>query len=566
MKVTHIIKNNKKLSKECSGVESFLISNEKGDYLWMNSEPQSRYEGWFCSFEKLNNIYRIIENISIEGSSGVDEITNYINRVERKRGDLVETFRLSHDSSVFDYQLNKKRKINIFFDVRESYSSEKYLDYEVESKKDIIFISFNKKIFLAVKSEKGSVFKEKINRHYQYDQDRNSFPFHREVSYGLSLYGKRFTFSVAESKKKALEGVKKRVFSKLPLETTKQIDDVLAKEALSSLLISIKKRKGLFAGLPWFFQFWPRDEAISLKAMSLLKKEESKEVFFRLLKTSFLKRPRGVVNIDAPGWLLKRADCFLPLLSSSEKEVVKRKGKLFIKKASERMVNGFFVNNSNETWMDSLERDGARIEIQAMLLNGYRLLAELSKTKKEKDFYIKKEEEMKKRVRDVFFENSYLYDGYYPKTNFKDFTVRPNIFIAFYIYPELLSKEEWVVCFQKVLDCLWLSWGGLSTIDKNSSNFHWKHTGEDSRSYHQGDSWFFLNNLVAIVLYKTDKKRFKDYIEKIKEASKEELMWMGAVGCHGEVSSAEKLESRGCLNQAWSSAMYLELKQLTGDN
>jgi glycogen debranching enzyme len=34
---------------------------------------------------------------------------------------------------------------------------------------------------------------------------------------------------------------------------------------------------------------------------------------------------------------------------------------------------------------------------------------------------------------------------------------------------------------------------------------------------------------------------------------------MGAVGCHGEVSSAEKLESKGCLNQAWSSAMYIEL-------
>jgi glycogen debranching enzyme len=559
MKVTHIIKNNKKISKECSGIQSFLLSNKKGDYLWMNSEPESRYEGWFCYLEKFSNIYRIIENISIEGSSGVDEIVNYTDRVERRRGDLFETFRLSHNSSVFDYQLNKKRKINVFFDVRESYSSEESLNYEVESKKDIILVSFNKKIFLAIKSEKGSVFKEKINRHYQYDQDRNSSPFHKEVSYGLSLYGKRFIFSVAESKKRALEKVKKRVFSKMPVGERKQIDEVLAREALSSLLISTKKRKGLFAGLPWFFQFWPRDEAISLKALSLLKKEEAKEIFLRLLKTSFSKGPGGVVNIDAPGWLLKRAECFLPLLTPSEKKVVKRKGKILIKKVSERMINGFFVNNANETWMDSLERSGARIEMQAMVLNSYRLLAGLSETKKEKDFYIKKEEEMKKRVRDVFFENGYLYDGYYPKTNFKDFTVRPNIFIAFYIYPDLLSKEEWTSCFQKALDCLWLPWGGLSTIDKNNNNFNWKHTGEDSKSYHQGDSWFFLNNLVAVALHKVDKEQFKSYIEKIKEASKEELMWMGAVGCHGEVSSAEKLESKGCLNQAWSNAMYIEL-------
>jgi glycogen debranching enzyme len=559
MKITHIIKSGKKLSKQGVGVESFLLSNKKGDYLWLNSEPQSRYEGWFCYFDKLKNIYRLIESISIEGSSDVEEIINYSHKIERRRKDLVESFRFSHNSSVFDYQLSKKRKVNIFFDVRESYSSGEFLDYEVEKKKEVTVISFDKKIFLAVKSEKGSVLKEKIIRHYQYDQDRNSHPFQREVVCGLSLYGKRFIFSAGESKKKALEGLKRRIFSDVSLLKGKDVDEYLAKESLSSLLISTKKRKGLIAGLPWFFQFWPRDEAVSLKSIFFLEQEQAKEIFFRLLNSSFQEGPRGVVNIDAPGWLFKRADLFLPLLSSSEKKIIKRKGKLFIKKISERTVNGFFVNNANETWMDTLVRDGARIEIQAMVLNVYRLLAELSSNKKEKDFYLKKERDIKEKVKEKFFENGYLYDGYYPKTNFKDHTVRPNIFIAYYIYPELLSREEWSTCFQKALDCLWLPWGGLSTVDKNNSDFHQKHTGEDSRSYHQGDSWFFLNNLVAVVLYQNNKDKFKDYIEKIRQASKEELMWMGAVGCHGEVSSAEKLESRGCLNQAWSSAMYIEL-------
>jgi glycogen debranching enzyme len=558
MKVNHII-DNKKISKDCSSDDSFLVSNKKGDYLWFGSEPQSRYEGWFCFQEKNNNIYRLIESISIEGSSEVDELIKYSDRVERKRGDVTEKFRLSHNSSVFDYQLNKKRKVNIFFDARESYSSGNSFDYEVEVKKGVTIINFSKKIFLAVKSEKGSVLKEKITRHYQYDQDRNSYPFNREVFYGLSLYGKRFIFSAGESKKKAVDGLKKRVFSDVSCFKEKEADKKLAEESLYSLLVSTKKRKGLFAGLPWFFQFWQRDEAVSLKSLTFLKQEQAKEIFFRLLKSFFSKGPRGVLNIDAPGWLFKRADVFLPSLSSSEKRVVKRKGKLFIKKISERTVNGFFINNPNETWMDTLKRDGARIEIQAMILNVYHLLATLSKEKKEKNFYIKKEKEMKKRVREAFFENNYLYDGYYPETNFKDHTVRPNIFIAYYIYPDLLSEEEWSDCFQKALDCLWLPWGGLSTVDKNSSFFQEKHTGEDSRSYHQGDSWFFLNNLVALVLYRNNKEKFKDYIKKIKEASKEELMWMGAVGCHGEVSSAEKLESRGCLNQAWSSAMYLEM-------
>ncbi len=45
------------------------------------------------------------------------------------------------------------------------------------------------------------------------------------------------------------------------------------------------------------------------------------------------------------------------------------------------------------------------------------------------------------------------------------------------------------------------------------------------------------------------------------EASREEILFMGAVGCHGEVSSASELRSEGCVNQAWSNALYIEAKR-----
>lgn len=106
---------------------------------------------------------------------------------------------------------------------------------------------------------------------------------------------------------------------------------------------------------------------------------------------------------------------------------------------------------------------------------------------------------------------------------------------------------------------MWLNWGGLATIDKNHYLFQKKHTGANDLSYHRGDSWYWLNNLAAIVMYRVNKIKYRSKINKILEASVNDLLWMGAVGCSSEISSAEKQTSDGCLNQAWSNAMLIEL-------
>ena len=106
---------------------------------------------------------------------------------------------------------------------------------------------------------------------------------------------------------------------------------------------------------------------------------------------------------------------------------------------------------------------------------------------------------------------------------------------------------------------LWLEWGGLSTIDKKNNLFFDCHTGEDSRSYHRGDSWFWLNNLAAIQLKKINNKKFNRQIQKIISASTEDILWKGCIGCASELSSAKELSSQGCFSQAWSNAMYMEL-------
>jgi glycogen debranching enzyme len=149
--------------------------------------------------------------------------------------------------------------------------------------------------------------------------------------------------------------------------------------------------------------------------------------------------------------------------------------------------------------------------------------------------------------------------GKYLADGAEDDAIRPNVFIAAYAYPELLSKKEWIACFDQILPRLWLDWGGISTIDVSHPFFVANHTGENSKSYHSGDSWFWLNNLAALVLFAFDKKKYKNYIQHVLKASTQEILYEGVVGHHAELSGASEFKPAGSLVQAWSAAMYVEL-------
>jgi glycogen debranching enzyme len=251
-------------------------------------------------------------------------------------------------------------------------------------------------------------------------------------------------------------------------------------------------------------------------------------------------------NADSIGWLFKRIQDYKKW-DKQELALIKNKLEFSIDKITKNyMKNGLIYSNPLETWMDTEwaydNHSGFRIEIQALFLNMLSFAYKLTKKKK----YKIQEEKMKELVKRIFFNGVYLIDG------FEDWTKRPNVFIAAYIYPGLLSKKEWIVCFKSILKDLWLPWGGLSTIDFENPLFCSKHTGEIPQSYHRGDSWFWLNNLAAIVLHRTDKKVFKNYISKIFKASSNKC---------SELSSASKLSEEGCLYQTWSEAMFVEMKK-----
>ncbi|MFQ5475331.1 MAG: amylo-alpha-1,6-glucosidase, partial [Candidatus Nanoarchaeia archaeon] len=338
--------------------------------------------------------------------------------------------------------------------------------------------------------------------------------------------------------------------------------------------------KGLYAGFPWFHQFWSRDELVSLKAfMDIGDYSFVKQVIFRYLEqirddgrlpNRFPHADLG--SADSIGWLFKRIDDYLNALEKSRclprflsfDELVRIKNRA--EQVAYRILHchsddSLIINKGNETWMDTTvqagnPRDGARLEVQALQLCIYRVMRRLCKITDDKmgmKLAEGFEKELKSAVRKSFWNGSYLKDGV------DDDTIRPNIFIMYYICPDLLTKKEWNNCFDHILPKLWLDWGGLATIDKNSGRFCEETGGTTSSSYHDGDSWFWINNLAALCLKKHSWIRYRKYIDAIKKASVEEILWKGMLGHHSEISSADHLSSHGCFAQAWSAAMLLEL-------
>jgi glycogen debranching enzyme len=333
-----------------------------------------------------------------------------------------------------------------------------------------------------------------------------------------------------------------------------------ALHTLDSFLVR-GKSAGIYAGFPWFYQFWNRDEAVCLKALAAFDEKTALKIFSRRLG-EFETVEFKTLAADEAGWFFDRAGYLIRkglLRGEEKKRLIEALEKTIERELAERTRDGLAFNSPKETWMDSLDRLGARIEIQAMRLMMFCLAKDLSTSPRKKEYYAALESALRRAARGRFWDGALLADGFDPRSGETDWTVRPNIFLAAYVYPKLLDKEEWVKCFKCVLPKLWLEWGGLSTIDINSPEFHATHTGENPASYHNGDSWFYLNDIAAIVMGRIDARRFDYNIKKIFEAGSYDLLWSGICGFAAELSPASRFDSAGSPAQAWSSAAFLEL-------
>jgi glycogen debranching enzyme len=560
---------------------SFVMTNRTGGFCYLNNESTSKYNGVF--FKVQDKTYKAIE--SIESPEPIEGLTNHLWRIERQRKNFSEYYFMPGNHNSLVYETSRIQIIRIVLDIREAYMMQQWGRlYTIEQQKDCIIIRYTKRTDLRENETSGELeyeaflvirgnlsgarqIKEWKKHDYTDDRQRHDAPYERHVFDAIELVTDRIILSfdtdleqaMRESRK--VHGELKRLKIEGQKQTqTKDLARACAEHSLKQLSVT-RPIEGIYAGLPWFFQLWTRDELICAKAMEKLDPGQAKQIIMRYAsnigydgKYTSMFPSSELPAADAAGWLFHRAKSIIQKIGKQERiklaEQLQHIMYLIIKFQTK---DGFHYNNAKETWMDTSfegdDRQGFCIELQAMLLQMYRTMSELTGNPR----YQEAEELLRQKTREKFWDGTTL------KDRLDDDTIRPNVFIAAYFYPELLTKEEWTRCFKNALQRLWLGWGGISTIDTGHRLFQDHYTGADNRSYHRGDSWYYLNNLAALVMQRTEPAVFAEYIKRILNASTEEILWRGASGHHAEVSSARMQGSEGCICQAWSCAMYLEL-------
>lgn len=585
--------NQREMQQEISDPK-IMLTNGSGSYLLLGETPRSRYEGFFFYDQEEGEMYRIIEDIRLGSSYSPEEIIDHSDFIERQHKKVSELFHMPQGKPALVYNLSKDLDIRLTLDMKRSYDNRSYgRFYEIAKEGNAIVVTFTKKtdaredpsegreefrLYLVIYAEDidFSFINHWIERDYDLDRKRGSFPDRRFILDALRLRVKRCVFYAGKDKKRCYREAKKLFRSHTDLRETRkrhhEYDDIKDLEhklalyrAQRSLLGNLVNEDDLFAGQPWFFQFWARDTAYSLPGLQVLGKNKIVE---RLIH-------RHLERIDYQGYIPNRtpasdsesadaigifADRIGRLLGSgyrptkaSRKTMQDRLQHSCYLLTKFKMKDGLAVNKPKETWMDTDfkgdDRSGRRIEIQALRMRLYEVMDELTGGHE----YERLIQDMKKKVRRGFYRKGMLYDA--PD----DPTQRPNIFLAAYFFQRLFKPKEWVEIIDHAIQELWLDWGGFSSISKKHPFFTDTHTGEDIKSYHRGDSWYFINNIAAIVMLRIDRHRYKDFIEKVIDASTKDILWGGVIGHPSELSSAKRQTFEGCLSQTWSSATYLEL-------
>ncbi|MBR9676070.1 hypothetical protein GOV05_03620 [Candidatus Woesearchaeota archaeon] len=587
----------------------FLLTNKKGGYYL--DYPTTLYRGMhILEVQKgIPSLFKTIDTIKI--SNVATQITNKFWCIEKKYGPKTTERFFMHENGLLYEVEDYEGYALLTLDMRRIYDfSVRGHTYEVYEKKDFIIIEYKKhkddskqdleyQKYLVIKTDaKKEEVAKWVKKEFEHDKKRKTkseWFIYEAMRFNIAKNAK-IVFYAADNLERAMnnanylfysgdhlknqrkEHIKKLVRHNIQVSKRIGMAYKLALKSLDDLVISINDQPMIYAGLPWFFQIWTRDEAISLRALMLEKDyEKVKKILFRqlniILKDGRIPSrypPTTLSSADGVGWVFKRIHDFLKLLNVHKKlkKVLSREDLLVIKEKlgdslSKLLVyrtkDGYAVNAAKETWMDTEfqgdTREGVRLEIQCLRLSMYSLMNYLSKMLDDKDYkkYGKLERKLRLDVRRNFLDRYQLKDG------ISDPTLRPNIFLAYYAYPHLLSNKKWEYVFKNASKRLYLDWGGFSTIEKSNPLFCEEYTGADNKSYHRGDSWFFINNLAAICLKRVNYKMFYKVIVKIVEASTNELLTRGVVGASAEVSSAKELRSEGCFSQAWSAATYIEL-------
>jgi len=525
---------------------NFVFLSSNNSFFTLPLRSYSRFFGLFLLHN--NKFIKLIDRIENLDKKGEPEniLLKSPNRVLIDYGGFYEEFTLLNHGII--YRTSKTSKIRVYFDIKDIYDTEEWgRIYEYKIYPDFILLKFNKgdlkvKLYIYGFSEFIENKEKWIKVYYDYDEKRRSPPFERYLYVPFTLVGNEIYI-----------GLKRRIYEISDISYS--IKDLI-KERLSSFI-----HDWISAGYPWYYQEWSRDVLISLKGLYLIGyKRLAKE---KLLEYSSYFLPNGKMknivhdglngNSDSFGWYVKRLFEFRNLFTAEEFAKLVNKVEENLVKFTETHYDSktrLFMAFPNESWMDTLNRVYP-IELQFLVLNIYKNLYDFKRDERYRELYLDLGENVKRK----YLEDNSLFDDINSRK------IRPNIFLSYYILPDVFDKEKWEKIFDYALNHLWLDWGGLSSLSKLDKDFVEENNGDNyfrdaGKSMHNGDSWIFLNHIAAICMKKVNEEKYKKYIRKILLSS---LKYLKEIGTLPELSSAKRRDISGAISQLWSLSTFVEL-------
>lgn len=552
------------------------------DYFYLFTGRQTRYEGWFINGPTKDIPFvKIIERIvPLETLSIPMECIGITHTPERCYWELVNGATMSWRLTEGGLQVAASQLVDLslVLDIRGIYSTptdgRRYAI--VQQTPSTLTLKYTdpllpETIYLHIRWAGGkplSLQGEWKSVAYPRDAARHSPPDNLYVYTLGTLSSTQVALGAGFSEEVAIEHCQEAweqelLFPNRGLDHTEQgLKELVtaAKESTQQSLNWLRSDDGYWAGLPWFHQVWSRDELITALGLppatqlALIDKYLSLAPVQGELPTFF---GSGTTCADGVTWLclLMKEYGLDNLLKSINREKLVRALKTIHHQIKEKRMahHGLVWSGHNATWMDTIGRQGFRLEVQT----GYSLLLELLFELTGHERYHRERLLMLGRIRQHFWHRDYLWDG------LDDSSKRPNVFLAYLLQPDLLKANQWQSCFDVILKGTLLDWGGLSSIDTLHPAYHAYSTGQDNQSYHNGDSWFFVNNMAGIALHRFNQRHFAKVITGLLESSTNETLFCHMIGAPGEISSAAELDSWGCGIQGFSGGTYLAfLKEL----
>lgn len=569
MRIRHLLPSTSSRS-EVEGPRAFLLRNQTGSFFSQYTKRQSRYEGLFIQENDI--FYKILERIEIAGQPIIGLVNLGHTIFWEHHNGIRLGWKLLGNRPGLTVSASHAVPLEIHLDPRAMYQLSEW-NREISATEELQGLlvrcsdpSLPKPLFLHLRTKDEIILRNEWQSvEYPRDEQRHSPPDSRYVYHLATIRTDLLAIGVGwsstEAHQASLAASKQR--SLPPNSGSNYTHETLvnqvstAKATTLQSLRWLQSEKGIWAGLPWFHQVWARDELITALGFT---REEQLEIINRYLGHPLLEGELETYLgsksscADGVGWLcLLAREYGLSLLPEDTRTRLQH----FLQSAHTQLKTfrqsslGLIASGHNATWMDTIGRAGYRLEIQTM----YALLLEELYTLTDKEEYRREQLKMLGVIKQHFWQNGVLRDAPLDKC------VRPNIFLAYLLQPSLLRRQDWQQVFDQTISQLLCPWGGLSSLSRLDPAFQNTTTGEDNKSYHNGDSWFFMNNLAAIAMHRLNTHHFGKVVLGILESSTGEILWHNMVGHPGEISSASALESFGCGLQGFSGGTYIALLQ-----